>query len=169
MSAATPNESRAAAILALIGEVVGVLDRDEFAMTLIEALRTTVPSDWVSLNGIGPDPAETWAVMVPEFPQELFPAFQRLSGENPLIARLMRTQDGRAYRFSDLITQEQLHALELYQEVYRPLSVEYQLAFTLPAERGHLLGVALSRADHDFTDEDRDLLNEARRSYAARG
>jgi DNA-binding NarL/FixJ family response regulator len=65
-------------------------------------------------------------------------------------------------RFSDLITLEQLHALELYTEVYAKLGVEYQMAFTLPHEKDRILGVALSRGDRDYTDEERDLLDQAR-------
>jgi DNA-binding CsgD family transcriptional regulator len=148
------------AILTLVGELIGVLELDEFAQTLIRALRVAVPSDWVSLNGIGARPEETWAIMVPDV-MDRFPAFQRLAHQNPLIARWIRTQDGRAYRFSDVVTQDELHALDLYREVYGPLGVEAQIAFTLPTERDQLLGVALSRVE-DYTDAERALLNRAR-------
>ncbi len=137
-------------------------DVDEFARALLVGIHAVVPSDWVSLNGIGPEPADIWSITNPVTPEELFPAFQRLAPQNPLIARLMRTHDGRAYRFSDEVTLEELHALEIYREVYAHMEIEYQLAFTLPAERDHFLGVALSRKHEDFSDDERDLLNAAR-------
>ena len=42
------------------------------------------------------------------------------------------------------------------------LGLEYQVAFTLPAPQGHLLGVALSRRRTDFSDEECSLLDAAR-------
>lgn len=42
------------------------------------------------------------------------------------------------------------------------MSVEYQIAFTLPPERGRILGVALSRGDRDFSEDERDLLDRSR-------
>jgi hypothetical protein len=33
---------------------------------------------------------------------------------------------------------------------YRSIGVEYQIAFTLPAAAGRLLGVALSRSERDY-------------------
>ena len=74
----------------------------------------------------------------------------------------MRTRDGRALRFSDLVTRRELHRLELYRKVYLPLGVEYQIAFTLPSAAQRVLGIALSRGDRDFTAIERDLLNLAR-------
>lgn len=146
----------------MLEQVLGTQDVDEFARALLVGIHQVVPSDWVSLNGIGPDPDDVWAITNPQTPEELFPAFQRLAAQNPLIARLMRTQDGRAYRFSDEVTLDELHDLEIYQEVYAHMEIEYQLAFTLPAERDHFLGVALSRKHQDFADDERDLLNAAR-------
>lgn len=57
---------------------------------------------------------------------------------------------------------DELHALELYTEVYRPMGVEYQIAFTLPSVPGRILGIALSRGDRDFSDDERDLLDRSR-------
>jgi DNA-binding CsgD family transcriptional regulator len=61
-----------------------------------------------------------------------------------------------------LTTTEELHATALYREVYAPLRVEYQIAFTLPASPGRILAIAMSRGDRDFSDEERDLLTRAR-------
>ena len=57
---------------------------------------------------------------------------------------------------------EQLRATALYREVYEPLGIRHQIAFTLPAVPGRIVGIALSRGDPDFTDAERDLLDRAR-------
>jgi len=53
------------------------------------------------------------------------------------------------------------HSLRLYREAYTVLGWEHQVAFTLPAPAGHVLGVALSRRREEFTEP-------SARSYAAR-
>ena len=150
------------ALLELIGEVQGMLDIDEFRAGLLTSVLRAVPSDWISLNDIGPDPDSLVVLIEPVLAADALATFGRLAHENPLIERFRQTLDGRAYRFSDVVTCDELHATALYREFYAPLGVEHQIAFTLPAEPTRLLGVALSRGDRDFSDAERDLLNQAR-------
>jgi DNA-binding CsgD family transcriptional regulator len=149
-------------VLALVGELIGLVELDEFCHGLMQALREAVPSDWAALNELPADLPRTISLTEPLVPVELHQLFARLGIENPIAAHFMRTGDGRATRFSDLVTRAQLHQLELYQQVYIHLGVEYQIAFTIPSLSTRLLGVALSREQTDFTDRERDLLNLAR-------
>ena len=149
-------------VLALVGNVMGLLEFDEFIAGLLVCLRETVPCDWVSFNEVASDPRHTFAVADPPVPENLMETFGRLVFENPLVVHYQRSGDGRAVRFSDVTSQAKLHATELYREIYRPLGVEYQVAFTLPSSPERLLAIALSRTDSDFTDQERDLLNLAR-------
>ncbi len=150
------------ALLDLVGEVIGLLDVDEFRRGLLRAVRRAVPVDWISLNDLSEDPHATVVLIEPPFPAAAHALYAEYAFENPLVARYQRTQDGRAYRFSDVATSAELRATSLYREFYEPLGLEHQIAFTLPAERDRLLALALSRRDADFTDFERDLLNEAR-------
>lgn len=151
-----------AKVLALVGDVMGLTDLEEFRRGLLEALRAAIPSDYASLNHIGPGPGDVAALMVPPASEALYAAFGRLAHQNPLLRRHIETGDGRAYRFSDVISRDALHALDVYREVYVPLRVEHQLAFTLPAPPAHVLGVALSRLAPDYTRADCELVNRAR-------
>jgi DNA-binding CsgD family transcriptional regulator len=155
-------ESDAGALLDLIGDVQGLLDIAEFRSGLLDALTRAIPADWVSLNEVADDPADTVVIIVPEFSAEDHRTFARHAHQNPLIERFAASGDGRAYRFSDVVTPEQLHRLDLYREFYAPIGLEHQIAFTLPHVATRLLGVALSRRDPDFSDAERDLLNAAR-------
>jgi DNA-binding CsgD family transcriptional regulator len=150
------------ALLQLIGDTHSLLDLDEFRVELLTALGRAVPADWVSLNDISRNPNDTVVLSDPDPPLDLLDAFARYAHQNPLVAYHARTLDGRPCRFSDLVSQRELHALDLYTSVYAKLGVEYQIAFTLPTERGRVLGIALSRSDHDFSDTERDLLADAR-------
>ena len=102
-----------------------MLDLDELVEGMLDAMQRVVPSDWVSINDVGPDPDSTVSVMEPsEGRPALFRRFAELAHENPIAAYFTRTQDGRPTRFSDLVTTEELHALTLYREVYAVLGVE---------------------------------------------
>jgi DNA-binding CsgD family transcriptional regulator len=148
--------------LALIGEVMGLLDLEELCDGLLRALREAIPAEWCALNELPADLPRTVSITEPPVPARMHAAFARLGAENPLVAYYMQTRDGRAMRFSDVVTRRELHRLDIYREVYRPLGVEYQIAFTLPSASERVLGIALSRARRDFTASERDLLNLAR-------
>jgi DNA-binding CsgD family transcriptional regulator len=148
--------------LDLIGEVIGLLDLDELCHGLVRALREAVPAEWSALNELPADLPHTASITEPAVPTETHHAFARYGSQNPLVDYYLTTGDGRATRFSDVVTRRELHRLELYREVYAPLGVEYQIAFTLPSSSARMLGVALSRGKRDFTALERDLLNLAR-------
>jgi DNA-binding CsgD family transcriptional regulator len=149
-------------VLSLVGEVLGLLDLEELSQALLEALRRAVPAEWCALNEVPADLPGAISLTDPPVPAEMHAVFARYAPQNPIAAYFIRTGEGRATRFSDLVTRRQLHRLELYRRVYLPLGTEYQIAFTLPSVSQRLLGVALSRTRHDFTSRERDLLNLAR-------
>jgi DNA-binding CsgD family transcriptional regulator len=149
-------------LLELVGEAYGFEDLGQFRSGVLEILNRMVPSDWASYNEVATEPGETFVVAIPEIPEYLISIFSKLAHENPLLVRIRRTGDGRPYRFSDVIDQQAFHGLALYQEVYRPLEVESQIAFTLPARLPLVLGIALSRGREDFSDREVQLLSLAR-------
>jgi DNA-binding CsgD family transcriptional regulator len=149
-------------LLELIGDVCGLLDVDELRRGLLHALHRALPSDYISLNDVGPTPEQVVSIIEPDAPAESYEKWREHAQENPLLQRYLRTLDGRAYRFSDLVSQDELHRMPLYQAVYAPLGVEYQLAFNLPAAPDRVLAIALSRGARDYSDAERDFANRAR-------
>lgn len=139
-----------------------MLELEELIDGMLVAIGRNIPSDYVSLNDIGPDAKRVIAVMNPDAPEHLYRAYGEYAFQNPLMLRYMETLDGRPYRFSDVITTAELHRLDLYREVYAPMNVEHQMAFTLPATPGRVIAIALSRADPDYTDEERLVVERAR-------
>ena len=149
-------------VLAIVEEVIGITDLAEFRLATLRALMREIPSDWASLNDLGPDPDDVAAVLIPEPPTGVFESWVEHRDEHPIAAYVERTGDGRATRFCDVIGREELEALPLFQLVYRPMNVNYQIAFTMPTGPDRLLAIVLSRADPEFTDLERDILNRAR-------
>jgi hypothetical protein len=139
-----------------------MLDLDELAEGLLLAFERNLPSDFVSINDVGPDPERVISVIKPAQPERLYRAYGEYAFQNPLMARYIETLDGRPYRFSDVTSVAEYHALDLYRHVYGPMGVEHQIAFTLPATPGRILAIALSRRDRDYSDAERDLIESAR-------
>jgi DNA-binding CsgD family transcriptional regulator len=154
------RRSNDAVLLDLVGEVVGLLDLEELRHGLLEALLRAVPSKWSSLNEVGPDGVV--ALVKPHLDEKWFGRFAELVHENPIYQRWLHTRDGRAYRFCDVTTREELEATRLFREVYAPLGINYQIAFALPAEPDRMLALVMHREDRDFTDAERDFFNRAR-------
>jgi DNA-binding CsgD family transcriptional regulator len=148
--------------LGLIGDVYGLLEIEEFRTGLLSALREAMPCDWVSLNEVGSKPEEIFSIVEPPLDSRWHDVWAEHGLENPLVVRFSQTRDGRPFRFSDIVSQDELHALTLYREFYGPIGLEYQIAFTLPARSEQILGIALSRCEHDFSDSERELLEIAR-------
>jgi DNA-binding CsgD family transcriptional regulator len=147
-------------LLELVGEAYGFEDLAQYRRGILEIITRVVPCDRVGYNEITPD--GTFAITVPEFDRRLEPRLAALIYENPLIQRFERTRDGRPYRISDLIDQSTFHRLALYQQFYRHIGIEWQVAFTLPARAPLIVGIALTRTRTDFTDREVGLLALAR-------
>ena len=121
-----------------------------------------MPSDWVSINEIASNPNDIYVVVRPALPKRIHKTFAKHAHENPLIAHFARTGDTRPYRFSDVISRRQLHALALYRECYAEIGLEHQIAFIIKVSDTSHVAIALSRKARNFTNTERTLLDHAR-------
>jgi DNA-binding NarL/FixJ family response regulator len=151
-----------AQLLELIGETQGLLELAELREGLLAALDRVVPSDWVSINEIASDPDDIYVVVRPALPKRIHKTFAKHAHENPLVAHFARTGDTRPYRFSDVISRRELHALALYRECYAEIELEHQLAFIIKVSDTSHVAIALSRKARNFTNTERTLLDHAR-------
>jgi DNA-binding CsgD family transcriptional regulator len=147
-------------LLELVGEAYSFADLAQFRSGVLEILERMVPCDSAGYNEVGPD--ETFAVTTAGVDPGLLPVFSALAHQHPLITRYQRTGDGRPYRISDMIDQRTFHRLALYQEFYRRIAVEWQVAFTLPARSPLIVGIVLCREHEDFSAREMRLLALAR-------
>jgi DNA-binding CsgD family transcriptional regulator len=76
--------------------------------------------------------------------------------ENPVIGYIRAGGKEPVLKISDFMTQRELHRTGFYNDVMRPVAMEYQLAVALPLP-GHATGLTLNR-DRDFTENERLLL-----------
>jgi DNA-binding CsgD family transcriptional regulator len=145
--------------LVFLQELYAGHDLKGFQTHILSAFQRLVPADTISYNETNPQARRNEAVEEPVLPSEYRPIFERHMGEHPLIAHYHKTGDGRALRISDFLTQRQLRRLGLYNEVFRPLQIEYQMATALRLPRPLMIGIALNRVRRDFSERERQLLD----------
>lgn len=84
--------------------------------------------------------------------------FGQYGHENPLIAHYHRTGDPHALRISDFTSRTEFRRLAIYNEFYRQFGLDDQVAVTIRAEGGSVLGVSAARGQRNFSERDKELL-----------
>ncbi|HEV2283843.1 MAG TPA: LuxR C-terminal-related transcriptional regulator [bacterium] len=140
-------------------DLYAVRNLGEFRTYLLSALPALVGADYVSYNEANPRIRRNAYVSAPVVPAAYELAFLQHMRDHPLISHYQETGDGRALRISDVLPQRRFRRLALYNEFYRPLRTEYQIAVTVPAPAPLVVGIALSRGGKDFSGRERRLLD----------
>jgi DNA-binding CsgD family transcriptional regulator len=148
----------------LIGNAHAFEDLEGFRQGVPALLREFVPADVAAYNEMDDDPSATWWTNDPhlEITPEQIERFTALAGENPVLAYVRRTRDGRPRRISDFLSRREYHQLPLYREFYGQINAEYQVALTLPSRPPVVIGLTLTRSLNDFSDREVRLLGLAR-------
>ena len=158
------SPARYETLLGCIQRIHACAALDAFPAAVIAEVRRAVACDSATYNEFHPAQNRAIAIIEPalaRFP-ELLARWQDCFLQNPILRYALETGDGSAHQISDFISARELHRLELYQEVFRDLRVEHQIAFLLANPEGVSLGVALNRQRGDFSESDRQILNHLR-------
>lgn len=151
------------ALLEVVRAISVVDDLDRFGSSVLEALEPVVPYTNASYNEVDPLASRALVIGRPRHPtDDEMVAWQRWAHQNPALMYMLATGDGSAKRLSDFLSNEELHGLEIYDQVYKGLGVEYQVSVALPAPQPLVIGIALNRSDRDFTDDEVLVLNTLR-------
>jgi DNA-binding CsgD family transcriptional regulator len=149
------------AIIEVAQALGDIKDAAEFNASVLPLLGRLVPSDISALNVIVPGSATALRPAC-DPPDAYFPQAMEILGayaqQNPLI----RARRPDALKWSDFVTRRELHRLEIYDLLYGPTAVEYQMAFTLPSPADTVIGFVLNRLRPDFTERDRNVLDAVR-------
>ena len=148
----------------LVDSLAELDDPAGFADIVLPGLAALLGCDVLTYNEIGPAPGQTRYADYPAgaLDPATQPVFAAHVHEHPLINYYRVTGSGEPVMISDFLTQQRFHRLGLYAEFFRDIPVEHQVAISLPGPDQEVIGVAMSRARHDFSDEDRALLSVLR-------
>lgn len=161
-------------VVRLAGEIAALDEGgDPFPEHLLESLRGIVGSDAASYSELdrvggrflagagvgdmsGDDPGEE--------------VFWALRHEWPSCSYEDRTLDFGAHKLSDFVTARQLRRLQIYNDLFRPWRVEYEISVGLAAELTHTkLFIFFNGSDRgDFGERERTILTLLRPHLAGR-
>ncbi len=86
-------------------------------------------------------------------------AFDLYMHEHPVLAYYRRTGSVHARKIGDFLSRQEIHRLDLYNEVYRPLGLEWDLITQIPVSPSTVAGLTLRRRQRDFSERDREVVD----------
>lgn len=150
--------------LEVASEVDGI---DPFPDPVFTALRRLIPADVVSYGDYHSDgagwrrqPVRWQGVTRGDLTADIRRAHLRLTHQmpHPPWAR----NAGRAVRWSDLMSRNRLHRLDIYAEIGRPLGLEHTLELWVLIPGAIAGGLAFDRSERDFSERDVRVLETLR-------
>ena len=151
------SERNLHAVMTFLRNAYAQPDLDAFARVVVGDITRAIGAQRVSYNEVHPKRGTIRALIRPA---DTYPWLNgRQYQEHPVMQSFVRTRDGRARKLSDFLTRDELHRTALYQEYYRHVGVEYQMAIFLGAPSPQSVGFALSRDLRDFSERDRLAFN----------
>jgi DNA-binding CsgD family transcriptional regulator len=152
------------AVLGFLRQLYGVERLEAFPRRALAGLSRLIESDILTYNEI--DPRRQRAHMIDQ-PAGVIDAaqvatFERHAHQHPLIAHYARTRESQPRKISDFLSLSEFRSLSLHYEFFRPLSVNYQMAVTIPSAPQLVIGIALNRSRRDFSERDRAVLEAIR-------
>ena len=128
---------------------------------MVAALPALIPTDLISFNEVNPLTGRYRTVVAPDG-ADRFPGseeiFERHVREHPYVTKVRRFEDGRAHTLSEFVSAAAFRRSTIYNEYYRRIGTEHQLAIALPGAAPWIRGVALSRRRPDYSTAERRLL-----------
>lgn len=148
-------------LLDFLNGIYALRNLDAFAAYLIQELPKVVPSEITAYSKINTQRQRITALVNPTdiYSPELTRILEHYIHEHPTFIHYQQTHNGRAYKISDFLNRRQFHRLGLYNEFFKQIGVEYQMALNLPAYHTHIVGIILGRNRQDFSERERLLLN----------
>ena len=136
-------------------------DLETFPRYVFAAVTPLVRCDNFAYNEFGRDGALRVVHCEPGLPaaaiQFLLEIGPEFSQEHPTVSHVTRTGSPEPFKITDFTSQRQWRQTRLYQDFYKPLECEYQMAFASPLADGQV-ALAFNCARRDYNDDDRQLL-----------
>jgi DNA-binding CsgD family transcriptional regulator len=152
------------ALLAFLRGIYGHQGLESFVPYIVSRLSEVVASEWTSFNEVDPQNNKADVLVHPVLPrfsgrEEALEVFERYVHEHPLVRYFQQTGDGRALKISDFLAPGRFHETELYNEFFKKIGVEDQIAIILPSPPPLVVGIALNRGKRNFSERDRLVLD----------
>lgn len=136
-------------------------DLDDFPARTLRAIMELFPADCAGYNEISLRPQKLLrsAFLGDNYTPGQLQAFERHIHEHPLIDYTYHHPGSAAVRISDFLTKTQFHRTGLYNEFFKCVGVEHQIALAVATGPATVVGIALNRGRMDFSESERTILD----------
>ena len=138
------------------------LDIDSHSRVMLEVINELVPSDSIALQKASmQNPTEFSAVTLPEVhtTKEQQALIIKYAHQSPFTPYFLATLDPRWKKVTDFIPFDEFQKTEIYRLALSPIGIKHQLFCFLGVFNGTLHAFVTNRADKEFTERDREVLN----------
>jgi DNA-binding CsgD family transcriptional regulator len=139
--------------------LAAVKRRRDLPSRTLEAVGRIIDADVLTYNEVTSEPDGIAYLVAPARTVLDDEAFLAHFGEHPLISHARSSAKPEAIQIADFLDRRSFHRLGLYQEFFRPAGIEHQLALSIPAGGGTVIGIALNRESDRFSERERTLLD----------
>lgn len=150
-------------LLAFIGELYEPVTAEDFGRHLVRLISELVPGTTVGFDEInlatGDYRLSHNSAMDPKALAGYFQRLTEVYQQNPIYDYIQGGGREAAVKISDLRPQREIRRTEFYQDVFKPIGLEYQIAVQVSAP-GRVISLSVNR-DRDFSDAVTVLLGYA--------
>ncbi len=149
------------AVLDFVRQIHAIESVEDFPRRAIAGIEALIESDILTYNEIDTRQQRAYFVEEPAgaFSATQVRSFERLTHQHPLIRHYAQTRESRPRMISDFLSLREFRRLDLYNEFFRQVAVNFQMAVTIPSSNSLVIGIALNRTRRDFSARDRAVLD----------
>lgn len=148
-------------ILESIAKLNTEVSRTSLPKRIFTAVSNCVEADITALDGFGDDTrynGRLWYDPADSVSNEELEIFASHTHEHPFFAAMLVDKKSDVLKITDYLSNPQFHRTGIYNEFYKRVGVERQVAFAMNIAPQLLVTCALSRTRKDFSERDRTLL-----------
>ncbi len=158
---AAPKSQPHRKVFEFLHDLYAIRSCDDLTMHIVGAISSLIPTDICSYNEMNSRRRHAvykmWPPnrsMIPDAPEIL----GQYSYQHPLVTYIERTKDFTTRKITDFVTQRQFRRTGLFNELYHPLRIPYNMGAGVAMNRHCLVAIGLNRGGRDFTPDELALL-----------
>jgi len=137
-------------------------DLDTLPRTALRVAMTLVPCDMAGYNEINPQRGRAIVIVEPAERQHdalaALAGFEKHMHQHPVLAHVLAQPNSGPKKISDFLTMPQFQKLDLFNQVFRPLRLRYQIVAPMQTSLPLAVGISMNREATDFSEADRQRL-----------
>jgi len=148
-------------ILDSVAKLNREMSKTSLPQRVFAAVSNCVEADITALDGFGEDTSYTgrlWYDPVDSVTNEQLETFAAHTHEHPFFVGMLVDKKSDVMKITDYLSNSQFHSTGIYNEFYKKVGVERQMAFAMDVNPRLLVTCALSRTRKDFNERERAVL-----------